>query len=138
INLRSGHALAQWSVLPQTKQPSFVSFPFFFLNVVICLGLSFFSCFFFLLRDALEFFFCTTLALEDSTPFSRVSFALAFSSTSRVPMRSLTLNSCLLCFREVAKSFQEGGNLEIIPPATNLSGNTHGNCSSSFASCCIS
>src|SRR5512133_2852008 len=54
----------------------------------------------------------------------RTSFALAFSSTPKEPMRSGTLNSCLLCFREVAKSDQEGGSLAIMPPATNLSGNS--------------
>src|SRR6266498_2588665 len=59
---------------------------------------------------------------------------LAFSSTSRDPIRSATLNSCLLYCREVAKSFQECGSLAIIHPATNLSGNTHGKFSSSFAS----
>jgi hypothetical protein len=37
------------------------------------------------------------------------------------------LNSCLLCFRVVENSFQECGNLAMIPPATNLSGRTHGN-----------
>ena len=34
-----------------------------------------------------------------------ISFALALSSTSRIPMSSSTLNSCLLCLREVANSF---------------------------------
>jgi hypothetical protein len=32
------------------------------------------------------------------------SFALAFSSASKEPMSSAIPNSCLLCFREVAKS----------------------------------
>jgi hypothetical protein len=50
------------------------------------------------------------LALEVSTPFSRVSFALALSSTSRDPTSSATLNSCLLCLRVVAKSLQEDDN----------------------------
>uniref|UniRef100_A0A0A9B0U2 Uncharacterized protein n=1 Tax=Arundo donax TaxID=35708 RepID=A0A0A9B0U2_ARUDO len=49
-------------------------------------------------------------------------------------MRLATLNSCLLCFREVAKFIQEGGSLAIMPPATNLPGNTHEKFSSSFAS----
>ena len=64
--------------------------------------------FFFLLLDANEFFFYTILAAKDSTPFPRLSFALALSSTSRDSISSATLNSCLLCLREVAKSFQEG------------------------------
>jgi hypothetical protein len=59
-------------------------------------------------------------------PFPRMSFALAFSSTSRVPMSPSIVNSYLLYSSEVAKSLQESGNLEIIPPATNLLGNTHG------------
>ena len=112
----------------------------FFLNCAVCLGFALlFSCmfFFFLLWDANEFFFYTILAAEDSTPFPRLSFALALSSTSRDPISSATLNSCLLCYREVAKSLQEGVSLAIIPPATNLSGNKHGKCSSSFASACI-
>jgi hypothetical protein len=74
------------------------------------------------------------LALEDSTPFPCVSFAFALSSTSRDPTSSTMLNSCLLCFREVAKSLQEGGSLAIILLATNLSDNTHENCLSSLTS----
>ncbi|CAM0907955.1 unnamed protein product [Alopecurus aequalis] len=71
----------------------------------------------------LKFFFCTIWAAEPtSTTRARVSFALAFSSTSRDPMRSETENSCLLCFREVAKVPHEGGSLAMMPPATNLSG----------------
>jgi hypothetical protein len=59
----------------------------------------------------LENFFCTTWALEPpSLPRARVSFALAFSSTSRVPIRLATVNSYLLCFIEVAKFPQEGGS----------------------------
>jgi hypothetical protein len=65
------------------------------------------------------------LVAEDSTPFPRLSFALVLSSTSRDPISSVTLNSYLLCFREVAKSLQEGDSLAIIPTITNLSGKTH-------------
>jgi hypothetical protein len=36
-----------------------------------------------LLRDALEFFFCTILALEDSTPFPRVFCARPFLNIKR-------------------------------------------------------
>jgi len=139
LNLRSRHELAQCSSLPQTKQPLSLLF-FFFLKVVVCFGFELFSClfFFFLLRDALLFFLYTILAAEDSSRFPCVSFALTLSLTSRDPISSATLNSCLLCFREIAKSFQEGGRLAIIPSATNLSGNTKENCSSFLASACIS
>jgi hypothetical protein len=93
--------------------------------------------------NALKFFFCTKLALEVSAiPFSHVSFALTFSSTSRVSMSASMVNFYLLYSSEVAKFFQESGNLEIIPPATNLSGNTHGDSLlqflRSFTSVCIS
>jgi hypothetical protein len=45
---------------------------------------------------------CTKFALEGlAVVFPRVSFALAFSSTSRVAIRSSKVNSFLLCFREV-------------------------------------
>jgi hypothetical protein len=74
-----------------------------------------------LLCDALEFFFCIILALEVSILFPRVSFALVLSSTSREPISSTKLNSCLLCVRVVVKSVQKGSNLVIIPPTTNLS-----------------
>ena len=43
-----------------------------------------------------------------------------------------------LVFREVAKSFHEGGSLAMMVPATNLSGNTHLKYSSSLESDCIS
>ena len=69
---------------------------------------------------------------------ARVSFALAFSSNSRVLMWSETENSCLLFFREVAKSFHEGGSLAMMVPATNLFGNTHLKHSSSLESDYIS
>jgi hypothetical protein len=86
-----------------------------------------------------KFLFYTTLALDPpSLPRARVSFALAFSSTLRNPMRYVMENYCLLCFREVAKYLHEGGSLAIMPPATNLSGNTQVKCSSSLANDCIS
>ena len=44
----------------------------------------------------------------------------------------LTEIFCLLCFRAVAKFIHDGGNLAIIPPATNLSGKTCPSCSSSL------
>jgi hypothetical protein len=104
------------------------------------LGFMAFCCLFFLLLlcDTLDFVFCTILALEVSTPFPRVYFAHSLSSTSRDPISSATLNYCRLCFGVVAKSIQEVGSLAIIPQATNLSDKTHGNCSSSLASACIS
>jgi hypothetical protein len=77
---------------------------------------------FLILCDALEFFFYTILALEVSIPFPRLSFALTLSSTSREPISSATQNSCLLCFRVVAKSVQEDGNLAIIPPPRTCHG----------------
>jgi hypothetical protein len=134
LNLRSGHTLTQCSSLPQTKQPSSLFFFFlkvvvclgfelfscllfflllrdafeFFFWTMLALGDSthFPWCllFFLLLRDAFEFFFWTILALRDSTHFPWLSFALALSSTLRDPISSATLNCCLLCFREVAKS----------------------------------
>jgi hypothetical protein len=68
----------------------------------------------------------TKFALEEpAIAFPHVSFALAFSSTSRVTTRSSKVNSFLFCFREVAKSLQDCGNLAIIAPATNFSGNTY-------------
>jgi hypothetical protein len=75
--LRSGHELAQCSSLPQTKQPPSLLF-FFFLKVVVCLAFELFSYlfFFFLLRDAFEFFFCIILTLEDSTPFAHLRVLL--------------------------------------------------------------
>jgi hypothetical protein len=75
----------------------------------------------------LELPLCTKFALEGSAiVFPHVSFALAFSSTSRVAIRLSKVNSFILCYREVAKSLQECGSFVIIAPATNLLGNTHG------------
>ena len=46
---------------------------FFFLKFVVCFGFEFVLClFFFLLRNTYCFFFCTILALEDSTPIPYV------------------------------------------------------------------
>ena len=125
-------------------------FPFlweFFLKLVECDGLFFASNLpfpwdlFLLFWGWLgwKFFSCTMWALEaPSATQARVSFALAFSSKWRVLMRSKTENSCLLFFREVAKSFHEGGSLAMMVPATNLSGNSHLKYSSSLESDYIS
>ena len=55
-------------------------------------------------------------------------FVLAFSSTSREPLRSATLVACV--FVVVENSLHDCGNFAMIPPARNLSGNTHGECCS--------
>ena len=69
---------------------------------------------------------------------STVVLCSRLSSTSRVPMRSGTENSCLLCFSEVAKFLHVGGILVMIPPAINLSGRIQLKCSSSLANDYIS
>lgn len=76
--------------------------------------------------------------LMDQIGTRRLSFALAFSSTSIDSMRSATLNSCLLYFTVVKKSLHEDGNLVIISPATNLLGKTEEKCPSSFAGTYVS
>jgi hypothetical protein len=49
-----------------------------------------------------------------------------------VEIRLSTVMVSILCFRLVEKYFQDGGNLAIIPPTTNLSSKIQSKCTSSL------
>jgi hypothetical protein len=137
---RFGQSLEKCPGSPQVKQVrSLLSlFGFFFLKVVVFTGL---------LKEGLKFplflpevfpFCYTKLAVAWPSPFSVVSLARAFPSTSRDAIKFSTDISCLLCLRAMAKFLYEGGNLAIMQPATNLSGKAHLRSLSSLAMHCIS